>query len=465
MASPGWRWGPFTARLPGLHHPIEWPELIQGLLVTSATGLAVTPIYAAEFGMAFETAVALVVIQSVLICSAFFAFGDPYCPGWLTPALPLVLAEAARFETTAERVDFVNAVVLTVGLVFLLLGLSGWGQRFVRATPRVLRAVIILGAGAAAIYGEFLPRSGGRPARIDAYTVSILAAAGLTAVLMFSRPLEGWKRRRPWLARLASLGIAPGFFLAMALGPWTGEIRYDAFLRYDGPVLFWPNFAELIADFSLLGRGLPPLEHFARALPLALAAYVIGFGDMVTGSAIVYEAGAKRPDPPIPLDERRTHLQVGLRNSLMALVGGPFFPLQGPLWAGATIVVAERYRRGEMRSWWGGVSSYYLFGLPAVYFIRPLLELLRPALDVAFSLTLLLTGFGCAYVALALVEDRIERGIAVFCAILMLQTSFFVGLAAGLVLTLALLGRAAWRPAGAESEQPAERRPSKEPRP
>jgi hypothetical protein len=445
--SDGLRWGPFTLRIPLLHYRAEWPELLQGLTVGSATGLSVVPLYAEHFGMPFETAIALVVLQTLVICSSFLLFGEPFAPGWLTPALPLVLAAAVAFPTGPERTEFVNAVVLLTGLVFLLFGLTGLGKMFLRLVPRVLRATIILGAGLSAIYGEFIPRSGGRPARMDALTVSILAAAGISLLLMFSKPLEPWKARYPWLRTLASMGIAPGFFVGTLVGWTVGELRFDEFAAYSGPLVFWPDFSGLVANFSVLGRGLPSPAAFAHAVPLALVAYLVGFTDIITGTAILQDAAADRPDEPIPFDARRTHLSLGLRNAGIALIGGPFFPLQGPLWAGAMIVVSERYRRGkqEMQSIFSGVSSYYVLGIPWAYFIAPLLVLLRPTLDIAFSLTLLLTGFACAYVALAMLEDRIERGIALLAGATIMYFSLTTGLLIGIVLTLALIGPSAWR--------------------
>ena len=92
-----------------------------------------------------------------------------------------------------------------------------------------------------------------------------------------------------------------------------------------------------------------------------------------------------------------------------------------------------------------GVSSYYVLGIPWAYFIAPLLVLLRPTLDIAFSLTLLLTGFACSYVALAMLEDRIERGIALLAAATIMYFSLTTGLLIGIVLTLALVGPPAWR--------------------
>src|SRR5690606_33780174 len=54
----GWRWGPFTLRLPFLHTRPHWPEIAQGLLVATATGLALVPILTGYFGMSFEEAIA-----------------------------------------------------------------------------------------------------------------------------------------------------------------------------------------------------------------------------------------------------------------------------------------------------------------------------------------------------------------------------------------------------------------------
>ncbi|MBI1353640.1 MAG: hypothetical protein GC160_04785 [Acidobacteria bacterium] len=441
---PGWRWGPFTARLPLIHFRPEWPELLQGLFVAATTGLAVTPIYADLFGMGFETAVALVVVQSLIIYSAFLLFGEPFCPGWLTPALPLVLARTAAFPTADERIDFVNAVVLATAGLFLLFGLTGLGRRFFQAIPRVVRAGIILGAGLSAFLGETLPRSGGRPPRLEAYPASIALATGVTLLLLFSRPLARWKERSPAAAFVASLGVAPGFFLAMLLGPLFGEIRYGGL--FENGLVFKPDFAGLAA-FNALGRGLPAGGYWLEALPLALTAYLVGVGDLITGEAIVGDAARQRPDESIVFDRRRSHLTLGLRNLSVGLLGGPFFPLQGPLWAGATVIVAERYRRGraQMQTLFSGIASYYLFGLPILYFCGPALALFRPALDVAFSLTLLLTGFACGALAMAEARDRLERGIALSVAAAIAFGSLAAGVALGFALAATLLGREAWR--------------------
>ncbi|HEX9734301.1 MAG TPA: hypothetical protein VGG06_20205 [Thermoanaerobaculia bacterium] len=463
---PGIAWGPFTLRVPFVHVGVEWPELVQGLVVAGATGLAIVPLYVHSFGMTWEMAVALTILQGMLISAAPIVFGDPFCPGWLTPALPLVLREALLRSEIGERTDFVNAVVLLVAAVFVFFGASGLGPLFLRLVPRVMQAGIILGAGMSALYGELVPR-GGEASRLEQYPISILLAVGVSLLLLFSLPVERLKAHWSWLARLAALGIAPGFFLAMVVGPWVGEVSYQGLrdLLFDpatgawafglGDVFFWPDFAGLYQGYSPLARGFPSAELFLAALPLALAAYVIAMGDLITGTAILGHATAARPDETIPFDERRTHFTLGLRNAAQALAAGPFFPLHGPLWTGVMVVVAERYARGRqaMDTIFGGIFSYYVFGIPVLFFCRPVLEVLRPVLPVAFSLTLILTGFACAYVALSMLHDRVERGVAVVIGMAIMAFSTTVGVLAGLVMTVALLGRQAWKPSAPEARE------------
>ena len=340
---PGLQWGPFTLRIPFVHVGVEIPELIQGLVVAGATGLSIVPLYMEWWGMSFETAVAMCIVSSVVVCAGPIVFGDPYCAGWLTPALPLVLRQAMQYESVPERTAFVTAVVLLAAATFLLIGISGLGNWILRAVPRALKAGIILGAGMSAIYGEFIPRSGDRASRIETLPICILLAVCVSLLLLFSQPLERWKKRNRGVAFVSSLGIAPGFFLAMVIGPWVGEVSYRGFASYFvapetgewifrfGDVFFLPDFATLAGEFSPLSLGLPDFELFVTALPLAFAAYVIGFGDIITGTAIVGDAARERPDEHVPVDERRTHLAIGCRNLLMAVLAGPFFPLSRDL--------------------------------------------------------------------------------------------------------------------------------------
>ncbi len=462
-AAPGIRWGPFTARIPLVHTRAAWPELVQNLVVAGATGLAVVPIFTEHFGMSFDIAVTLCIVQAVILCSAFFLFGDPFCPGWITPALPLVLAAALGVAAGPDRIAFVTAVVISTGAIFFLLGITRFGALFIRWVPLPLKSGIIFGAGLSAIVGEFSSKGETLP-RVLQYPVCITLATGLTLLLLFSQPLEKLKARFGWLAVLGGLGMAPGFILAMVVGPFVSEVEYKEFnaLFFDPTsgefvftfknLFFIPDVAGLVSGYSPFSSESGILQNldtgvFLAALPLALAAYVIGFGDIVTGTAILKSARAERPDEEIEFDEHRTHLSLGIRNLAQAAICGPFFPLQGPLWTGAMVVVTERYRRGReaMRSIFDGISSYYLFGIPLLLFIKPVVLLYQPVLAVALSLTLLLTGFACSYVALAIPRNRVEISLTVLTGAVIATHSAWLGLIVGLVASILLLGKDAWR--------------------
>jgi hypothetical protein len=456
---PGIPWGPFTFRIPFVHTRVEVPELVQGLVVAGATGLSIIPLCMADFGMNYEVALALVIVQSILLTTSPILFGEPYCPGWFTPTLPLVLAFATRIEATdgdfTARVHAVNAVVLTVAGFFFFMGITGLGRTFVRSVSPALKGGIILGAAISAVLRVTTSHGGQKP-WIEVYPVTILLATIICLFLMFSVPLERYKQKYKWILGLASLGLAPGFAVALFVGPFAGEFNYgglsELMQRPDMSTaerwFFWPPFGELFRQYSPLAIGFPELRSFIDALPLAVAAYIIGFGDIVTGNEILKEPMKERPDEVVELNETRTHLSVGVRNAAQCLIGGPFFPLQGMLWTGAMVVVAERYRRGReaMDSIFSGIFSYYVFGLPVLFLVRPVVEFFRPALVVSIALTLLLTAFACGYVAMALPRDRVERGITLATGTTIAIAGAAWGLGLGIVLTVLLTGLRAFRP-------------------
>jgi hypothetical protein len=85
---PGLRWGPFTARVPGVHLGFEGPEFAQGLLLSAATGLALVPVMTTTLGLTFEQAVSMAFFHALLVGLAPVLFGEPFATGWITPALP-----------------------------------------------------------------------------------------------------------------------------------------------------------------------------------------------------------------------------------------------------------------------------------------------------------------------------------------------------------------------------------------
>ena len=78
--------------------------------------------------------------------------------------------------------------------------------------------------------------------------------------------------------------------------------------------------------------------------------------------------------------------------------------------------------------------------------ILPLVCIFKPALPIALSLTLLIQGFACVYIAMNLVHSNVERGIAGVCGGALAVSGAAMGLVVGIVLCFLLIGREAFKP-------------------
>ena len=454
--SNGWQWGPFTFRLPFLHTRLLWPEFLQGVFVSTATGLALVPVLQAYFGMSFEQAVTCSLLYSFFIVSSLHTFGEPYAPGWNTPALPLVLAYViAGYPDPVQRFQAMTALSLLFAGLVTVLGMSGLGTWLMRWLPPTLRAGIILGAAFAAFKKVFIDDA---EKFLLQQPISTTLACVVCLVLVFSVPFQALKQRHRSLMLLASLGLLPGFIVAAVVGPLVGEVHFDVQWGW-----LIPPIGETVAKMSPFSIGWPSAKLFLEAIPLVLIAYVIQFGDIVTGTEVLREARPSRPDDPVDINVRRSHLALGIRNALSALIA-PFFTTQGMLWTGVHVVIVQRWKEGprSMRDLNSGLISYYLMGLPFIYFLLPLLTGLKPLLGIALSLTLILTGFACAYVAMAIPKTNASRGTALLVGAALALFEPWIGLAIGVTACLLLVGlereqAPAAEPATAASPAAAER--------
>ena len=145
---------------------------------------------------------------------------------------------------------------------------------------------------------------------------------------------------------------------------------------------------------------------------------------------------ALRPEK-INIDINRSHNSVGIRNLVGALVN-PFFPTQGALWTGVHVIVVERWKQGPkvMKSLFDGIGSYYLMGIPFLYFTLPFVTLMQPLMVMALTLTLILTGFACAYIAMSIPKKDSEMATALLIAFFITFYSAWIGLVVGIILSL-----------------------------
>ena len=399
---PYWKAGPFKIRLPFIHYRWEFPEMVQGLFMF-VVSLGMIPLLMKYLGMPYEAALAGCVIAGIgYLLPALL--GVPLVPGWITPAIPVVLLYLQNFEPGPEAVRAMFALQLEVFVIFLFLGLTGLGDRLVKLIPNSLKAGIIIGAGIAAMMGEL--KVGGR---IDATPISLLIGCIVSAYNLFSLSFKHIVETNRFAKMISNFGMIPGMFIAMIIG-W-------AVSEYPLPEIEWgitqPDFV-LLMDFLVFNSeiGMPSADMFLLAIPTAIIAYVIAFGDILVGFALCKRADHLRPDEVIELNVTRVHLVTALRNGLHALLA-PWPGLAGPLWTAAHATLAERYALGRksMDSIYSGGGTFWITGLIAV-FMLPLVSVFKPVLPIALSLTLVLTAYICIMVGMEELKNSAERGVA-----------------------------------------------------
>jgi len=230
----------------------------------------------------------------------------------------------------------------------------------------------------------------------------------------------------------------PAFLVAGVVGYFTGEMQFNI---QSGLLDVPAHAASMWQKASPMAIGWPDATMFLNALPLAFITYILFFGDVVTGEEMIKNAASLRPDEKLDMNSNRAHMATGIRNAAMAIVA-PFFGTQGVLWTGIQVIVLKRWVTGrdKMDSIFDGISAYYVYGFPALFIVLPIVTMLQPLLPIALAVTLLLTGFALATLALATVTDSTERGAMVLTAIAFALFDPWLGLLAGLATIVLVVG-------------------------
>ena len=284
---PFWPLGPFKLRLPFIHYRWEFPEMIQAFLMF-VVSLGMIPLLQQYLGLPYEAALA-----GVVICGIGFMLpalmGVPLVPGWITPAIPVVLLYLQNFEPGPEAVKAMVALQIEVCVIFLVLGITGLGDKLVTLIPNSLKCGIIIGAGIAAMMGEL--KAGGR---VSNAPFSILMGAMIAAYILFSLSFKSVVLRSRAAKIISNFGMVPGIVVAMLIGWVIGEFPL--------PDIQWgitkPDFGLLFSHLAF-NVGWPDWNMFLLAAPTAVIAYVIAFGDILVGFTLVKRADHQRPDEVI----------------------------------------------------------------------------------------------------------------------------------------------------------------------
>lgn len=417
--------GPFKIRVPFYHYRFEWADYFQGLIMC-AVCLSAIPMLQEYLGMSFEVALAVVVLNGILYCLHVF-LGDPVVPGWVTPAIPLLMLYVSEFEMGPERIQALIAFELTLGLLAIVLGITGLGKKLISLVPTAMQAGLILGSGFAAVMVIF-----NKGQRFDTFPITITICIGIGFYLLFSNHFKSIAQNNIVTKTISNLGILPIMVLAVIVGPLVGETEV--------PVIEWgisvPAFGELFREWTFFGVGFPPLSMFISGLPMVFSAYVILFGDMIQSQALLEDAGRYRPDEKIDYNPNRSHIVFGLRNTIMSVIG-PDITMCGPLWAAMQVVVCERFKHGPkaMQSINSGAGSFR-FGTLTGYFILPIVTLVKPILGVALASTMLIQGYVSVRVGVMKARTFNDLGIAGVMGAVLATRGAAWGLAVGIVLCL-----------------------------
>jgi hypothetical protein len=445
---PGIPMGPLTLRLPCLHYRCEWADYLQGLLMCTVC-LSIIPVLTGKLGMSFEVALAIVILNGTLYL-AHVTLGDPVVPGWVTPAIPLLVAYCETFAPGTERMQALIAFEMEFGIFCMLLGITGLARRFIMLIPNAVQSAILVGAGFAAIIMIFTPGKGLKS--FDSYPLTIIICMGLAFYLLFSQSFKVFKKKHRWAYYLGNLGMMPALALAIFVGPMTGEIPWPDYSSIHG-IFSNPDFGTLFRDFTMLGAIPFPSAHmFISSIPMVVSAYIVVFGDVIQSQALLDDAQKYRPDEQVNYNPNRSHIIFGGRNLIMSILG-PDISMCGPLWAAMQVVVAERYKNGPkaMESINSGAGSFR-WGTWTGYFLAPIVATVKPILGVGLTSTMLVQGYVSVRVGVLKSKGFNDLGIAGVAGAITATRGAAWGLAAAFVLVaLQYIGKE-WRNAYVQEE-------------
>ncbi|MBO8171233.1 MAG: hypothetical protein H0Z33_04980 [Bacillaceae bacterium] len=418
--------GLLKLRLPFIHYGIEIPDWIQGAILC-VVPMGITAVMMDVLGIPFELAIAFVIINNFLYL-LHTSFGDPSIAGWITAGIPLYVGFLTGFPEGEARIQALIALQAMIAIIFLIMGLLKGAEAMVKRVPISIKAGILLGAAFAAIFGEF--NDGGR---VWTMPITIMFGAALGFFMMFSRTVAPLRERYSFFRYVAQFGIAVPFGLAYLFGIMIGEVAT--------PELTWNlvpiPLGEIVSTYSVFAVGFPPADYFLKALPLAVAAYIIAFGDILVASTLLKSTDASRKDEKIKFSVTRNSIIVSVRNFIQSIFM-PYLPLSGPQWTAGQVLVINRYinnKKEQVDSYWGGATGIF-WGMSFALMLGPIVSLFKPGVNIGMTLTMLIQGYLCGYLGMELLknEGRLQMGIAIMIGAVLATKGAAWGLGIGFVL-------------------------------
>lgn len=417
--------GLFKIRIPGIHSGWEITESIQGALMV-ATPLSASTLVTNLFGIPFEIAIMWVLFNNIMYVMHPL-LGDPVFPGWITPGMALVSAFLSTYPEGVERIHALVALQLVVGIIFLVLGVTGLAAKLVTIVPPSMRGGILLGAGISSMVTCITKQMVG-------HELSLCVGMAVTILFMYSLNMGKAKKNNKVLMGLGRFGLIIGLLVAYAIAVARGEIPPPGNLLKDGWITSFANFDIVLKEMSPLGQGFPPASTWVAVIPMAFTEYIIAFGDFVYSQVLMGESVAERGDEFIDYNPNRSNVICAIRNFIMGIFI-PYPPILGPLWGAGVTSVAERYKHGrqEMDSIFDGLFPYILI-MTLGLIIRPIVNIFQPVLFLGMGLSYAVQGFASLYIAMEMLPSKEERACGGLMAVFLAQKGATWGLASGIIL-------------------------------
>lgn len=422
---PCWKVGLFRIRLPFIHFRISPPEVVTGLM-NACTSYGALAVLISTLGLDPQVAWALVVFETGMY-TLNWVLGEPSICGWITPAMSIIVVFLESLDPGVARLQMLTAIELELAIMFIILGFTGLSKKLNTMVPPAVKAGIVLGAGVNAIYVRLV--AGGA---VDTVTVGCVGGLVVVFMLMFSRRVRKYMETNRFVAILGNYSFLWAVLALLVLGGAAGEFQFN----FSGEIIRVPDFMGLFATVSplFIGFATDPMV-WVNALPYAVMAWIIAYGDFVT----VQQLGLKavRDDEYIEFDPNRTNVICGIRNLMLALFA-PYPALAGPLSAPYCVATYARYKqsgRQGMDSIYDGSGTNLIFTVIGL-FVYPLYEASLAASAALLVVVLCIQGWLCAVIAFDLVRDEMDKGMAGMIAGFVLARGGGVGFVVGVIFYL-----------------------------
>lgn len=422
---PCWKVGLFRIRLPFIHFRISPPEVVTGLM-NACTSYGALAVLISTLGLDPQVAWALVVFETGMY-TLNWVLGEPSICGWITPAMSIIVVFLESLDPGVARLQMLTAIELELAIMFIILGFTGLSKKLNTMIPPAVKAGIVLGAGVNAIYVRLV--AGGA---VDTVTVGCVGGLVVVFMLMFSRRVRKYMETNRFVAILGNYSFLWAVLALLVLGGAAGEFQFN----FSGEIIRVPDFMGLFTTVSplFIGFATDPMV-WVNALPYAVMAWIIAYGDFVT----VQQLGLKavRDDEYIEFDPNRTNVICGIRNLMLALFA-PYPALAGPLSAPYCVATYARYKqsgRQGMDSIYDGSGTNLIFTVIGL-FVYPLYEASLAASAALLVVVLCIQGWLCAVIAFDLVRDEMDKGMAGMIAGFVLARGGGVGFVVGVIFYL-----------------------------